>query len=54
MKVIKRDGSEVKYDGSKIILAIEKAMKFGSGIFKPEIAEQIESEIFKLFKLLKH
>ena len=53
MRVIKRDGSEVKYDGSKIILAIEKAMKFGSGIFKPEIAEQIESEIFKVIQTTK-
>ena len=35
MKVIKRDGSLVEFDKNKIENAIIKAMKRGSGIYKP-------------------
>ena len=45
MKVIKRDCSEVEFDKSKIYNAIMKAMKNGSGIVKPKIAENIADEI---------
>lgn len=45
MKVIKRDCSEVDFDKSKISAAILKAMKNGSGIVKPKIAEDIANEI---------
>ena len=45
MKVIKRDCSEVDFDRSKISTAILKAMKNGSGIVKPKIAEDIANEI---------
>lgn len=45
MKVIKRDCSEVNFDKSKISTAILKAMKNGSGIVKPKIAEDIANEI---------
>lgn len=45
MKVIKRDCSEVDFDKSKIPAAILKAMKNGSGIVKPKIAEDIADEI---------
>lgn len=45
MKVIKRDCSEVNFDKSKISTAILKAMKNGSGIVKPKIAEDIADEI---------
>ena len=45
MKVIKRDCSEVDFDKSKISTAILKAMKNGSGIVKPKIAEVIANEI---------
>ena len=45
MKVIKRDCSEVDFDKSKISTAILKAMKNGSGIVKPKIAEDIANEI---------
>lgn len=45
MKVIKRDCSEVNFDKSKISAAIFKAMKNGSGIVKPKIAEDIADEI---------
>lgn len=47
MKVIKRDCSEVDFDKSKISTAILKAMKNGSGIVKPKIAEDIANEIEK-------
>ena len=45
MKVIKRDCSEVDFDKYKISTAILKAMKNGSGIVKPKIAEDIADEI---------
>ncbi len=41
MKVIKRDGSTVPFDRTKIEVAILKAMKNGSGIYIPEIASNI-------------
>lgn len=44
-KVIKRDCSEVDFDKLKISDAILKAMKNGSGIVKPKIAEDIADEI---------
>lgn len=44
-KVIKRDCSEVNFDKSKISTAILKAMKNGSGIVKPKIANDIANEI---------
>lgn len=44
-KVIKRDCSEVNFDKSKISTVILKAMKNGSGIVKPKIAEDIADEI---------
>lgn len=44
-KVIKRDCSEVDFDKSKISTAILKAMKNGSGIVKPKIANDIANEI---------
>lgn len=47
MKVVKRDCSEVNFDKSKISTAILKAMKNGSGIVKPKIAEDIANEIEK-------
>ena len=45
MKIIKRDCSEVEFDKSKIYEAIMKAMRFGSGIIKPDVAREIASEI---------
>lgn len=45
MKVIKRDCSEAEFDKNKIYDAIMKAMTFGSGIVKPEIAREIAAEI---------
>lgn len=45
MKVLKRDCTEVDFDKNKIYSAIMKAMKNGSGIIKPKIAEDIANEI---------
>lgn len=47
MNVIKRDCTEVEFDKSKIVQAILKAMKNGSGIIKPQIAENIANEIYE-------
>ena len=44
-KVIKRDSTAIDFDKSKISTAILKAMKNGSGIVKPKIAEDIANEI---------
>lgn len=45
MNVTKRDCSEDVFDKSKITNAILKAMKNGSGIYKPKVAEDIATEI---------
>lgn len=45
MKVIKRDCSEDTFNRQKIYNAIVKAMKNGSGIYKPDIAAAIAYEI---------
>lgn len=46
-KVIKRDCTLADFDKTKIYDAIMKAMKNGSGIIKPQIAENIAEEIEK-------
>ena len=45
MNIIKRDCSETTFNKDKIYEAIMKAMTFGSGIIKQEIAREIASEI---------
>lgn len=45
MKIIKRTGEITKFDKSKIEKAILKAMKYGSGIVKKDIAEKIATNI---------
>ena len=50
MKVIKRDDSIVDFDKSKIKEAILKAMKNGSGIYHPSVAEGIANEAEKKFE----
>lgn len=50
MGVIKRDGSLVDFDESKIYEAIVKAMKYGSGLYEPEIAKQISQDAAVKFK----
>lgn len=46
MKVIKRNCEEADFDKDKIVNAILKAMRYGSGIVKPKIAEDIANEIY--------
>ena len=50
MKVVKRNGSLVDFDKNKIYNAIMKAMKNGSGIVRPIIAQNITDEIEEHFK----
>ena len=50
MKVVKRNGSLVDFDKNKIEAAIMKAMKYGSGIVRPIIAQNIADEIEEYFK----
>lgn len=47
VKVIKRDCTEVDFQKEKISNAILKAMKNGSGIVKPKIAEDVANEIYE-------
>ena len=46
MKVEKRDGRIAEFDKTKIRDAVLKAMKNGSGIVRPKIAENIANEIY--------
>lgn len=48
MQVIKRDGTIVPFDESKIYHAIIKAMKYGSGIVNEEVAQKITDEIYQI------
>ena len=48
-EVIKRDGSHVAFDESKIYQAILKAMKYGSGIINENVANKIAHEINQTF-----
>lgn len=50
MKVIKRDCNAVDFDREKIVNAILKAMKNGSGIVKEKIANCIADEIYEEHK----
>lgn len=50
VKVIKRDCTEANFQREKISNAILKAMKNGSGIVKPKIAEDIANEIYEEVK----
>lgn len=45
LNIIKRDGNVVKFDKNKIEYAILKAMKYGSGVYIPEIAKEIAGDI---------
>lgn len=45
LTVIKRDGTERKFDKSKIEKAILKAMKYGAGIINKKVAQDIASKV---------
>ena len=47
LKVLKRDATLVDFNKDKIKNAILKAMKNGSGIVKPKIAEDVANEIYE-------
>ncbi|KKY01184.1 ribonucleoside-triphosphate reductase [Paraclostridium benzoelyticum] len=53
LNIIKRDGSIVKFDKTKIENAILKAMKYGSGIYEEEMAKEIADEIELSFNQTK-
>lgn len=44
MQVIKRNGDLTEFNPSKIRQAVKKAMKYGSGIYLPSIAQQIADD----------
>ena len=52
IKVIKRNGKEVDFDKQRIVRAIEKAMKYGSGIYSYQIAVDVANEIYNECRLL--
>lgn len=49
LNIIKRDGKVVKFDKDKIENAILKAMKYGSGVYIPEIAKEIAEDIKTIY-----
>ena len=48
--IIKRDGSLKPFDSTKIEKAILRAMKYGSGIVKYEIAKDIADNALNVFE----
>lgn len=53
INVIKRDGRQVGFDKDKVVSAIEKAMKYGSGMYDKAVAVQIANEIESIAKEVK-
>ena len=51
-EIIKRDGSRVAFDESKIYVAIMKAMQYGSGIIDKGVAQDIARDINLSFEKL--
>ena len=49
LNIIKRDGKIAKFDKNKIEKAILKAMKYGSGVYIPEIAKEIALDIESIY-----
>ena len=49
LNIIKRDGKVAKFDKDKIENAILKAMKYGSGVYMPEIAKEIAEDIEAIY-----
>lgn len=50
MQIIKRNGSTTEFDKSKIEKAILRAMKYGSGIIKKDVAQDIAQDTYEVFK----
>lgn len=53
IKVTKRNGKQVEFDKERIVIAIEKAMKYGSGIYKANIARIIADEVEELGRTIR-
>jgi anaerobic ribonucleoside-triphosphate reductase len=51
MQIIKRDGTKTEFNKQKIVEAILKAMKYGSGIVKEKIADNIAQECEEYFTI---
>ncbi len=49
LNIIKRDGNLAEFDKQKIEHAILKAMKYGSGVYVPEIAKEISEDIEQIY-----
>ena len=49
LNIIKRDGKVAKFDKDKIENAILNAMKYGSGVYIPEIAKEIAEDIENIY-----
>ena len=47
--IVKRNGKTVEFDKSKIRVAVQKAMKNGSGVYLPDIARLIANDAEKFF-----
>ena len=52
IKIEKRNGEVVNYDGSKVINVIVRAMKEGETGVNLEIAKDIEQDIFEILSKL--
>ncbi|MCF0126860.1 MAG: ATP-binding protein [Clostridia bacterium] len=50
MNIVKRDGREVEFDKRKIKKAIVKAMRYGSGIYLPDIARLIANDAERYYE----
>ena len=50
MKIIKRDGTEVQFNKTKIKQAVVKSMRNGSGIYLPDIARLIANDAERYFE----
>ena len=51
--VMKRNGKTVEFDKSKIRVAVQKAMKNGSGVYLPDIARLIANDAEKYFSKME-
>lgn len=49
-QIIKRDGTKVNFNKQKINSAIKRAMKYGSGIYLPDVAKLISRDADNFFK----
>lgn len=53
IKVIKRDNRKVDFEKEKIVIAIEKAMRYGGGNYEEGVIDKIASEIEQVCEVTK-